>query len=1048
MAAKEDIVRRIGTLFVLALAAGEIAAGAQNTTTRISVSSAGAEGNGESFEPAITADGRLIAFASRATNLVPGDTNGLIDVFVKDRVTGSIERVSVSGAEFQVTGGHSFQPSISADGRRVAFFSDATNVVSGDSNGNGDVFVRDRQAGTTVRVSVSSAGAQGSDDSRAPLISADGRYVVFDSDAPNLVPNDTNGERDVFRHDLETGVTIRLSVGPLQLNGLHVQANDGSFVTSISGNGQVVAFSSHATTLVGGDNNGAPDAFVRDLEGGVIGGRTTRISVGTGGVEGNGSSSFVRMSDDGRYLVFESTATNLVPNGAAGIYLHDRETAITSALSVSNDPARAITRPRISGDGRSVCFAQFLLTQQTIELFTVDRLTLAKTRLSVASDGTPGNGNSDHCAFSVDGTFVAFHSNSSNLIAGDTNGQADVFVRTMFATMGLDRTALRFGALTSGDTFASQTAAQTVRLTQAGLGNVTWTAVSNQPWLQVSPPFGSGSGTLTISVVASTALPPLGTVSGTISVLVTGAINPVPPIGVTLTLTPAGTSQGPFGTVDTPGDNRTGVTGATPFTGWALDDVEVMRVSVCRAAFGAEIPIADPNCGGAAEVFLGMAVSVEGARPDVLAAFPNYPLASRAGWGFMVLTNMLPAAGNGTYRFTMRAQDREGNWSVLGIRTMTCANASATLPFGTIDTPTQGGTASGAAFLNFGWALTPLPKSIPVDGSTIHVLVDGVDMGTVDYNHDRLDIRTLFPGLNNTNGAVGFRVLDTTLLSNGQHTISWIVTDNLGATEGLGSRFFTVSNGVGPATAAVTTASRLDLDALPREATPVVGRRGWDIEAPLGLFGPGANGVTVIRSEEVSRVELQLGDGDYAAYLRTPAGIAPLPVGSRLDPATNTFTWAPGVGFVGAYDLVFLRHESGAAVSRRDVRIVLQPKRSGAVGPQIVVDVPRPDANVRERFMVGGWAVDLDSAEGTGVTTLHAWAYPASGGAPIFLGATEYGGARPDVAAVHGERFKYSGFGLIAQGLPAGEYDLALFAWSTESAGFVTPTLVRVTVVR
>ena len=219
--------------------------------------------------------------------------------------------------------------------------------------------------------------------------------------------------------------------------------------------------------------------------------------------------------------------------------------------------------------------------------------------------------------------------------------------------------------------------------------------------------------------------------------------------------------------------------------------------------------------GGAAQIFVGVAVFIDGARPDVQAAFPNYPMNSRGGWGFMVLTNMLPdvpaglpSGGNGTYRFFMYAQDREGQTTLLGTRTMTCANAGATLPFGAIDTPTQGGVASGTNFVNFGWALAQAGKFIPTDGSTIAVQVDGVSVGTVDYNHFRSDIAALFPGLANSSGAIGFRILDTTTMTNGVHTIVWVVRDNLGNVEGIGSRFFTVSNGVGAVTAVEGGASR------------------------------------------------------------------------------------------------------------------------------------------------------------------------------------------------------------------------------------------------
>jgi hypothetical protein len=1015
---------------------------AQNTTTRVSVATDGTMANNFSEWASISGDGRFVAFRSRANTLVSGDTNNFDDVFVHDRQAKTTERVSLTAAGFQATGGHSEYPSISGDGRFVAFLSAATNLVPNDTNGVADVFVRDRQAATTIRVSVSSSGVQALTESQPPVISNGGRYVAFASRSGNLVAGDTNGELDVFRHDRQTGTTIRINIGLLGAQ----PTGGGSVSPAISADGSIVSFISDATNLVANDTNQTLDVFVRD----VTTSTTTRVSVGPGGVQANGTSIEASISFDGRFVAFFADATNLVPGGRAGIYLRDRQDNVTSALSLRAPGSDSITTPnspRISGDGRYVCFSLFAGTGKFFELFLLDRQTLNKSRVTVGTNGEPGDDGGGLCSVNADATVIAFESLSTNLIDNDFNGQLDIFVRTMFATSALEKTALTFGATTSGGTFVSQTPAQSVRLTQSGVGSVTWTATSNQPWLQVSPASGAGSATLTIGVTPATALPPSGTVTGQITIALTGAANTLPPIAVTLTLVPSGTTLAPFGIVDTPTNNRTGVTGAVPFTGWALDDLEVARVSICRDAFGAEVAPIDPNCGGAAQIFVGFAVFIDGARPDVASAFPEFPLATRGGWGFMVLTNMLPGQGNGTYRFTMRAQDREGAWAVLGTRTMTCANASATLPFGTLDTPFQGGSASSASYVNFGWVLTPQPKTIPIDGSTIRVLVDGVSIGTADYNHARPDIQALFPGFNNTNGAVGFHILDTTLLENGVHTISWAVTDNQGAIEGIGSRFFTVSNGTSAVTAAATAArSDQKIDAVPLDPSSLVGRRGWDLEAPYGVFGAGATGVVTIRSEEVSRVELQLGEGEHKGYLRTAAGFAPLPIGSRLDPASQTFTWAPGVGFVGRYDFVFVRSTNGRAIARREVRIILHPKGRGAVGPQVVIDVPRANATVASPFMIGGWAVDLDAPEGTGVTTLHAWAFPAAGGAPIFLGATAYGGARPDVAAVHGDRFKDSGFGLIVQGLPAADYDLALFAWSTETVGFVAPTMVRVRV--
>ena len=629
-------------------------------------------------------------------------------------------------------------------------------------------------------------------------------------------------------------------------------------------------------------------------------------------------------------------------------------------------------------------------------------------------------------------------------------------------TMTLDKTSLRFGAVTSGASFTYRTSTQMVRLTQSGIGSVTWTATSTRPWLVVTPASGTGPAELSVSVIPNPTAPSAGVVDGAIIFTFNGASNAPGPVSVRLTLSLLGLSAPPIGTVDTPLDNTTGVTGAVPFTGWALDDIEARRVNICRAAVSGESAPPNEFCPGTSQVYVGSAVFIDGARPDVQVAYPGYPLNNRAGWGFMVLTNMLPNQGNGTYQFSMYAQDREARFTLLGTRSITCDNAHATKPFGTIDTPEQGGVVSGANYVNFGWALTPLGstlpgKIIPIDGSTITVLVDGVARGTVDYNHERPDIESLFPGFRNTagtNGAIGFRTIDTTTLSNGLHTISWVVVDDRGVTEGIGSRFFRVSNG----SSAVTAAAEASIEArpsaeaiatVPVDPTAIRGRRGWDLQGAWKSYEPNRAGRFVVRAEEVDRLEVSLGESGierYTGYLRAGAELAPLPSGSGLDAVTGEFTWAPGAGFVGTYDLVFVRWANGTATGRREVRIVLQPKSTALAGPHLVIDAPRSQQDVAQPFAVTGWAADLDSDAGPGVDTIHVWAYPLTGGPPVFLGTPTYGGMRPDVGAAHGERFIASGFSLVVQGLPHGNYDLAAFPWSNVTGGFVAPTVVRLTI--
>src|SRR5260370_144670 len=252
----------------------------------------------------------------------------------------------------------------------------------------------------------------------------------------------------------------------------------------------------------------------------------------------------------------------------------------------------------------------------------------------------------------------------------------------------------------------------------------------------------------------------------------------------------------PFGSFDTPITNTTGVVGAIPVTGWARDKIEVTGVDVLR-----EPVVGEPQ---STLVFIGTAVFSADARPDVAAMFPALPFQYRAGWGYQMLTNFLPNAsgsgpsGNGTYRLHATAYNKGGAAVDLGTKTITVDNAHATKPFGTIDTPSQGGTASGNAYVNFGWALTPGTAMIPNDGSTITVVIDGVLLGHPVYNNFRQDIASLFPGYTNSQGAVGFFYVNTTTMANGVHTISWNVFDNQGRGEGIGSRYWNVFNTGGP----------------------------------------------------------------------------------------------------------------------------------------------------------------------------------------------------------------------------------------------------------
>jgi Tol biopolymer transport system component len=357
--------------------------------------------------------------------------------------TTTLESLSTDGRQGNL---YSYAIAISARGRYVLFSSDATNLVAGDTNEQSDAFLRDRWRGVTTRVSVSSSGAQaaqtadGFGGSRAVGMSRDGRWLLFRSDAPNLVAHDTNGVQDMFVHDRRSGATERVSVG----RGGR-QANGASWSASISADGRYVAFTSSASNLVAHDTNGAADVFLYDR----LRRTTSRASVGRGGRQSNGDSTEPAISAHGRFIAFQSNASNLVArdtDGVGDVFVRDRRSGRTARVSVASDGAQAAgfatgtgsNGPAISAHGRFVAFhsdAANLVRHDSngvFDIFVHDRATGRTLRVSVRDDGGQADAESlGPATISPDGRYVAFASLASNLVAGDRNDTTDAFIRDL-----------------------------------------------------------------------------------------------------------------------------------------------------------------------------------------------------------------------------------------------------------------------------------------------------------------------------------------------------------------------------------------------------------------------------------------------------------------------------------------------------------------------------------------------------------------------------------------------------------------------------------------
>jgi Mg-chelatase subunit ChlD len=412
-------------------ATGVIDLAASVVTERVSESSQHGQGNGLSHEAYISADGRYVTFESEASDLVSGDTNAVADVFVHDRVSGTTSRVSVASDATQANGS-SEDPTISPDGRFVAFRSAASNLVAGDTNNKYDIFVHDRQTGTTTRVSVTNSGAQATGASDSPVVARDGAAVVFRSFASNLVSGDTNGETDIFVRDLVAGSTTRVSV-----SSSGAQGNAGTDGPTISDDGRYVAFDSVATTLVAGDTNAVSDVFLHDRSTGT----TSRVSLAAGGTQANGASWEASLDADGGVLAFQSAASNLVTgdtNAKDDAFVVTVASGAIVRASVGDDGSQSNNHAgevSLSADGSLLAFystASNLVAGDTNgkgDVFVRDLVNATTTRWSLATDGTQANDRSTNPTIAGAGHTVAFHSFATNLVPNDTNAVADVFVR-------------------------------------------------------------------------------------------------------------------------------------------------------------------------------------------------------------------------------------------------------------------------------------------------------------------------------------------------------------------------------------------------------------------------------------------------------------------------------------------------------------------------------------------------------------------------------------------------------------------------------------------
>ena len=487
-------------------------------------------------------------------------------------------------------------------------------------------------------------------------------------------------------------------------------------------------------------------------------------------------------------------------------------------------------------------------------------------------------------------------------------------------TITTNRDRLFFRAVPFGKKDFLFTRPQLLLIKNSGSYKVKWTISTDTGWLSTSPRWGKGSHV--VIVFANPNGKDAGTYSASLNIIDRDTSNVLVTVAVQMTVYESNASQPPFGAMNVPMDGVL-VNNNVPITGWALDDIEVTGVKIYRA------PVANE---GSSHIYIGEATLLEGARPDMEVTHPDFPLNYQAGWGYLLNTNSLPKQGNGTFILYAEATDKEGNTVTLGSKTITIDNANGVKPFGAIDTLTVEETAEGSNVVSFGWALTPQPNTIPIDGSTITVWVDGLPVGNPVYNQYRKDIAASFPGYNNRDGAGGYFSLDTSSLTYGVHTMAWLVEDNAGNSDPISYQYFPIENIETPVMTDSTGMTFTSLEQLENIETlhmePVFFKKGYSPTGETGVLFLNEKGIGTVTINELEPIELELGENIAAAtgYLVTGNRLRDLPIGSTLDPKSGRFSWLPGPGYFGKYLLVFVLEDTDGLYTWTRVQVTIEPK--------------------------------------------------------------------------------------------------------------------------